>query len=181
MIETSTITENLQLCQYYLNISGKIKILYRGIQMWMNLSGQAEDLLVEIFDSAKHRPSPIDAYFGGVYYIGPIFTAFRGSEACLNYYRELLGEVNERIKRGLGPVTPDGHLENERFRLVIEGPPNWTNFRNFWKIFYEMGAVFVGSTYTRVGGVYDDGFRHSALLNIAWAVTQTAISHNGLI
>jgi benzoyl-CoA reductase subunit B len=28
-------------------------------------------------------------------------------------------------------------------------------------MFYDRGAVFVGSSYTRVGGVYDDGFRHS--------------------
>ncbi len=128
----------------------------------MDLSASAEDLLVEVFDSARHKPSPIDAYFGGVYYIGPIFTAFRGSESCVEYYRELLNEVNYRVEKKLGPITPDGILENERFRLVVEGPPNWTHFRNFWQIFYEMGAVFVGSTYTRVGGIYDEGFRHSS-------------------
>ncbi|MEE9164826.1 MAG: benzoyl-CoA reductase subunit B, partial [Nitrospinota bacterium] len=128
----------------------------------MNLSAKAEDLLMEVFDSAENKPSPIDAYFGGVYYIGPIFTAFRGSQDCVEYYRELLKEVNYRVENKLGPITPDGYLENEKFRLVIEGPPNWTHFREFWKMFYDLGAVFVGSTYTRVGGVYDDGFRHSA-------------------
>lgn len=127
----------------------------------LDLSAKAEDLLVEIFDSATNKPSPIDAYFGGVYYIGPIFTAFRGGEACVEYYRELREEVQFRVDNKLGPITPDGYLKEERFRLVIEGPPNWTHFRDFWKLFYEVGAVFVGSTYTRVGGVYDDGFRHS--------------------
>jgi benzoyl-CoA reductase subunit B len=127
----------------------------------LDLAAQAEELLVDIFDSAKHRPSPIDAYFGGVYYIGPIFTAFRGSEDCVEYYRELKDEVAYRVQKRLGPITPEGHLQNERFRLVVEGPPNWTHFRDFWKMFYDLGAVFVGSTYTRVGGVYDDGFRHS--------------------
>jgi benzoyl-CoA reductase subunit B len=43
---------------------------------------------------------------------------------------------------------------------VLEGPPNWTHFREFWKMFHDEGAVVVASTYTRVGGVYDDGFRH---------------------
>lgn len=127
----------------------------------LKLSAQAEELLVDVFDSARHRPSPIDAYFGGVYYIGPIFTAFRGSEDCVTYYKELKSEVDFRVANKLGPITPDGYMEKERFRLVVEGPPNWTHFREFWKLFYGMGAVFVSSTYTRVGGVYDDGFRHS--------------------
>ncbi len=128
----------------------------------MDLSAKAEELLIEIFDSAENTPSPIDAYFGGVYYIGPIFTAFRGSEDCLEYYQELLKEVNYRVANKLGPITPEGYMKEEKFRLVVEGPPNWTHFRGFWKLFYDMGAVFVGSTYTRVGGVYDDGFRHSS-------------------
>jgi len=128
----------------------------------MDLSAQAEDLLIEVFDSARHKPSPIDAYFGGVYYVGPIFTAFRGTPECVEYYAELVREIDLRVKNGMGPITPDGELSPERYRLVIEGPPNWTHFRNFWKIFYDLGAVFVASSYTRVGGVYDDGFRHSA-------------------
>ena len=64
------------------------------------------------------------------------------------------------MRLGLGPVTPEGEIKEEKFRLVVEGPPNWTNFREFWKIFYDMGAVIVASSYTKVGGVYDAGFRH---------------------
>ncbi|HEX6852609.1 MAG TPA: benzoyl-CoA reductase subunit B [Candidatus Polarisedimenticolaceae bacterium] len=123
-------------------------------------SSRAEDDLVHVLESAKHRPSPIDAYFGGVYYIGPIFTAFRGTEEAVGYYRALRSEVDERIAMGKGPVTPDGEMERERFRLVVEGPPNWTSFRQFWKMFADEGAVVVASTYTKVGGVYDNGFRH---------------------
>ena len=48
----------------------------------------------------------------------------------------------------------------ERYRLVVEGPPNWTSFREFWRMFHEEGAVAVASTYTKVGGLYDRGFRH---------------------
>ena len=48
----------------------------------------------------------------------------------------------------------------ERYRLVVEGPPNYTSFRDFWKMFYGEGAVVVASSYTKVGGVYDMGFRH---------------------
>jgi len=123
-------------------------------------SAQAEDDMVWVLESAKHRPSPIDAYFGGVYYLGPIFTAFRGTQDAVDYYRCLRAEIEQRLARGQGPVTPEGQIDHERFRLVVEGPPNWTHFREFWKMFADEGAVVVASTYTKVGGVYDNGFRH---------------------
>jgi len=123
-------------------------------------SAKAEDDFVWVLESAKNKPSPIDAYFGGVYYIGPIFTAFRGTDKAVNYYKLLRKEIEQRIAEGKGPITPEGDMQEERYRLVVEGPPNWTNFREFWKMFYEDGAVVVASTYTKVGGVYDLGFRH---------------------
>jgi len=126
----------------------------------MARSAAAEDDLVAVLESAKHRPSPIDAYFGGVYYIGPIFTAFRGTAEAVDYYRLLRAEVEERLAAGRGPVTPDGEIDEERYRLVVEGPPNWTSFREFWRMFADEGAVVVASSYTKVGGVYDTGFRH---------------------
>ena len=43
---------------------------------------------------------------------------------------------------------------------MVEGPPNYTSFRDFWKMFYEEGAVVVASSYTKVGGTYEFGFRH---------------------
>ena len=126
----------------------------------LKLSAKAEDDLVTVLESAKHRPSPIDSYFGGVYYIGPLFTAFRGTQDAVDYYRELREEVEGRMARGEGPITPEGQISDERFRLVVEGPPNWTHFREFWKMFHDEGAVVVASTYTKVGGLYDRGFRH---------------------
>ncbi len=124
------------------------------------LSAQAEDDLVWVLESARHRPSPIDGYFGAVYYIGPIFSAFRGTPEGIAYYRALRGEIERRLAEGRGPITPAGELQEERYRLVVEGPPNWTHFREFWRMFYEEGAVCVASTYAKVGGLYDQGFRH---------------------
>ena len=123
-------------------------------------SAQAEDDLVHVLQTARNKPSPIDAYFGGIYYIGPIFGAFRGTDDAVEYYRFLRQEVDGRLAAGLGPVTPEGDLGKERYRLVVEGPPNYTNFRQFWKMFYDEGAVVVASSYSKVGGVYDLGFRH---------------------
>ena len=140
-------------------ISG-IKFDIDRLREYLKESVKAEEDLVWVLESAKNKPSPIDAYFGGVYYIGPIFTAFRGTPEATDYYRTLRQEIAERVAAGKGPITPEGELDGERFRLVVEGPPNWTNFREFWKMFYDEGAVVVASTYTKVGGVYDFGFRH---------------------
>lgn len=130
------------------------------LQEALRRSATAEDDLVAVLESARRRPSPIDAYFGGVYYIGPMFTAFRGTQDAVDYYRLLRSEVDERGAAGLGPITPEGTLTEERYRIVVEGPPNWTSFREFWKMFYGEGAVVVASSYTKVGGLYDRGFRH---------------------
>ncbi|RMG45138.1 MAG: benzoyl-CoA reductase subunit B [Acidobacteria bacterium] len=124
------------------------------------LSAQAEEDLVAVLQSAKNKPSPIDAYFGAVYYVGPIFSAFRGTPEGVEYYKELRREVEQRVAEGRGPITPDGPLDDQKYRIVVEGPPNWTHFRDFWRMFAEEGAVVVASTYTKVGGVYDFGFRH---------------------
>ena len=125
-------------------------------------SAQAEEDLVAVLQSAKNRPSPIDAYFGAVYYVGPIFSAFRGTSEGVEYYKALRDEVEARVAAGLGPVTPTGSLDEEKYRLVVEGPPNWTSFREFWSMFADEGAVVVASTYSKVGGTYDFGFRHDA-------------------
>ncbi len=140
-------------------VSG-VKFDIDRLREYLKKSAVAEEDLVAVLQSAKHKPSPIDAYFGGIYYIGPIFGAFRGTDSAIDYYRFLREEVERRIKEGKGPVTPDGDMGKERYRLVVEGPPNYTNFRQFWKMFYDEGAVVVASSYTKVGGTYDFGFRH---------------------
>ncbi|MBI5342427.1 MAG: benzoyl-CoA reductase subunit B [Deltaproteobacteria bacterium] len=131
------------------------------LREYLRKSAAAEDDMVWMLESTKHRPSPIDCYFGGVYYMGPIFTAFRGTDEAIEYYRLLRLEIQERIDKGLCAQTPEGDMPEERYRLVVEGPPNWTSFRDFWHMFYESGAVVVASSYTKVGGIYDyEGFRH---------------------
>lgn len=140
-------------------ISG-VKFDIDRLREYMRESARAEEDLVWVLQSAKHKPSPIDAYFGGIYYVGPIFSAFRGTKDATEFYRLLREEVEERMAEGKGPVTPDGDMGEERYRLVTEGPPNYTHMREFWKMFYEEGAVNVASSYTKVGGVYDFGFRH---------------------
>jgi len=145
----------------YERVSG-VKFDIDRLRELMRNSAKAEDDLVWILESAKNKPSPIDAYFGAVYYVGPIFSAFRGLAETVEYYKVLRGEIEERVRNKSGPITPEGEMKTEKYRLVVEGPPNWTNFREFWKLFYDEGAVVVASTYAKVGGSYDMGFRHNA-------------------
>ncbi len=140
-------------------VSG-VKFDIDRLREYMKESAKAEDDMVKILQSAKNRPSPIDGYFGAVYYIGPMFGAFRGTKEATRFYSLVHSEIEERVRQGKGPVTPDGEMGEEKYRLVVEGPPAWTSFREFWKLFYDEGAVVVASTYAKVGGVYDFGFRH---------------------
>ena len=140
-------------------VSG-VKFDIDRLRQYMRESAKAEDNLVKVLQSAKHRPSPIDGFFGAVYYIGPMFTAFRGTPEATQYYAMLRQEIEQRVRDKKGPITPEGELTEEKYRLVVEGTPCWTSFREFWKMFYDEGAVAVASTYSKVGGVYDFGFRH---------------------
>jgi len=140
-------------------VSG-VKFDIDRLRQYMKESAKAEDDLVRVFQSAKNRPSPIDGFFGAVYYIGPIFSAFRGTSEATQYYAMLRREIEQRVRDGKGPITPEGELTEEKYRLVVDGTPCWTNFREFWKMFYDEGAVVVASTYAKVGGVYDFVFRH---------------------
>ena len=140
-------------------VSG-VKFDIDRLREYLRESARAEDDLVWVLKSAKHKPSPIDAYFGAIYYIGPIFGAYRGTRDATEFYSMLRAEIADRIAAGKGPVTPDGDMGEEKYRLVVEGPPNYTSFRDFWKMFYEEGAVVVASSYSKVGGNYDYGFRH---------------------
>jgi benzoyl-CoA reductase subunit B len=48
-------------------------------------SAQAEEDFVWLLESTKKRPSPIDAFFEFVYFMGPMFTAFRGTDDAVDY------------------------------------------------------------------------------------------------
>ncbi|MDP6121784.1 MAG: benzoyl-CoA reductase subunit B [Rhodospirillales bacterium] len=140
-------------------VSG-VKFDIDRLREYLRKSAAAEDDLVWVLQSAKNKPSPIDAFFGGVFYIGPAFTAFRGTDEAIDYYVQLRAEIEDRLARGAGPITPEGEMGPEKYRLVVEGTPNWTSFREFWKMFSDEGAVEVASTDTKVGGKYDFCFRH---------------------
>jgi hypothetical protein len=98
-------------------VSG-VKFDIDRLRQYMRESVKAEDDLVRVLQSAKNRPSPIDGYFGAVYYIGPIFTAFRGTPEATSTTRRCAprstsacawaGPGHARGRHGRGEVPPGG-------------------------------------------------------------------------
>jgi len=122
----------------------------RGV---LEQSAEAERRWVEVLHTAKAHPSPFDAYFEAVFYMAPL-NILRGTEGCAEYYRLLLEDLRSRIHEGRGPIP------EEKFRVVIEGPPPWPHFRSFWELFKRWGVCGVASTYSKVGGLFDQGIFH---------------------
>jgi len=122
----------------------------RQILAWSKETG---DLWAEIKALTKSVPSPFDAYFDAVTLMGPLY-CLRGTEEGLIFFREAYRELSERAGQGIGP------LPEERFRIVMEGPPPWPYLRVFRDLFSKWGAVAVASTYSTVGGLWEFGFRH---------------------
>jgi len=123
---------------------------FRQILAWSKETG---DLWSEIKALTKTVPSPFDAYFDATTMMGPLY-CLRGTEEGVTFFREAHREITERVKLGVGP------LPEERFRIVMEGPPPWPYLRVFRDLFSKWGAVCVASTYSTVGGLWEFGFRH---------------------
>jgi benzoyl-CoA reductase subunit B len=116
-------------------------------------SARAEDGYARCKHLAKHRPSPFDAYFDSINMMGPI-NVLRGTPEAAAFFDEAVAELEALAAQGLGP------LGEERFRMVVEGPPPYPHYRNFRNLFTRWGAVAVQSTYSTVGGIWEWGFRH---------------------
>lgn len=141
----------IKVCE---RITGK-KYDEEKLKMIMELSKLAEDAWVKILHSAKQIPSPFDSFFEAVFFMAPIYV-LRGTQDCVDYYELAYKEIEERAQHGLGPIA------EEKFRIVMEGPPPWPHFRKFWEMFKKWDVCVVASTYSKVGGIWDFGFRHDA-------------------
>lgn len=116
-------------------------------------SARTGELWAQIKDMTKARPAPYDAYFDSVTMMAPLY-CLRGTEDGLRFFEVAHREMKAQMEKAKGP------LPEERFRIVIEGPPPWPKLRVFRDMFSRWGAVAVASTYSTVGGLWEFGFRH---------------------
>jgi bcr-type benzoyl-CoA reductase subunit B len=104
------------------------------------LSIEGQRMWQAVLETAAHRPAPMSA-FDAFFHLALIVT-LRGTQVVVDYYRELLAEMKQRIADGISAVP------EERYRLLWDNLPIW--FRTKWlsETFAGRGACLVADTYT---------------------------------
>jgi len=105
----------------------------------VKLSKKCTDLWKAVLDTAANSPSPL-TFFDATIHMGPAVVA-RGTQVALDYYEELLEELDERVSSGMAAV------EGERVRLYWEGMPIWGKLRNLSDLFAGLKTCVAASTY----------------------------------
>jgi benzoyl-CoA reductase/2-hydroxyglutaryl-CoA dehydratase subunit BcrC/BadD/HgdB len=114
----------------------------------INLSRDASILWMQILDRCQHRPAPISA-FDQFIQMAPI-VEMRGEVETVNFYAEMLQEIDERIANGVGAV------KNEKKRLLWDNLPIWYRLRYLAEFLGQHGIVIATSTYTNAWGELAD-------------------------
>jgi benzoyl-CoA reductase/2-hydroxyglutaryl-CoA dehydratase subunit BcrC/BadD/HgdB len=106
----------------------------------VNLSDEATNLWSRILEAAARTPAPITV-FDQFIAMAPIVSQ-RGTQAAVDFYRDMVEELEERAAAGVGAV------DDERFRLYWDNLPMWPELRRFSTYLNERGIGLVTSIYT---------------------------------
>ena len=104
------------------------------------LAKEGARLWGECLQTGRNKPAPWTG-FDGFFHMAPI-VALRGSEECNAYYRMLLDELRERVRRGIGGIR------DERRRLLWDNLPVWFAVREIATLLAERGFNFACTSYT---------------------------------
>jgi benzoyl-CoA reductase/2-hydroxyglutaryl-CoA dehydratase subunit BcrC/BadD/HgdB len=121
----------------------------------VHLSGEAHSTFAEIQELRKHIPAPrgIREMVGDLFYL----ITQAGRRESVEYYRMVLKETRERVRRG------EGVLDEEKTRLYFHNIPLWFNLQIFdWLA--AQGAVVAMDFYTNHvwHGFFFDGGRFNS-------------------
>ncbi len=122
----------------------KRKLKFERLKETLKLSKMAAELWHEIIKKGQNIPSPISV-FDQFIHMAPI-VEMRGDAETVDFYAEMLKEVEERIEKGISAVV------NERKRLLWDNLPIWYKLRFLSEFLAERGTVIVTSTYTNAWG-----------------------------
>jgi benzoyl-CoA reductase/2-hydroxyglutaryl-CoA dehydratase subunit BcrC/BadD/HgdB len=104
------------------------------------LANDAVNLWRDVRELCRARPSPLNAPDLFVN-MAPIVT-LRGTRECVEYYRALKEEVEERVAQKVSA------LPEEKYRLLWDNIAIWHRLYRFYTHFVDYGACFVVDTYT---------------------------------
>jgi benzoyl-CoA reductase subunit B len=133
-------------------ISGKAFDIER-LREAVACAAEVESLWSKIKRLCQHAPAPFDAYFDAITLMGPLYV-YRAGAKGVEFFGAAYEEIQQKVNRH------EGVYDAERFRIVVEGPPPYSHFRNFRDMFAKWKACAVASTYSTVGGLWEFGFRH---------------------
>ncbi len=117
---------------------------YRRLKQIIQLSRDATELWQEIISRGRHHPAPMSV-FDQFIHMAPI-VEMRGEKETVDFYADLLRELDEKIDKGIGAVR------NERKRLLWDNLPIWYRLRYLAEYLGEHGICVVSSTYTNAWG-----------------------------
>ncbi len=104
------------------------------------ISVEGQQLWGAVLETARNRPSPMTC-FDAFFFLALIVT-LRGTQVTVDFYRELLQEMEERAARGIGAIP------NERYRLLWDNLPIWYRIKWLSEKFAAHDACLVADTYT---------------------------------
>jgi benzoyl-CoA reductase/2-hydroxyglutaryl-CoA dehydratase subunit BcrC/BadD/HgdB len=104
------------------------------------LSIKGQQLWQKVLDTTAHKPAPMSA-FDAFFHLALIVT-LRGTSVAVDYYTELLAEMENRVATGISAVP------RERFRLLWDNLPVWYRTRWLSEKFASHDACLVADTYT---------------------------------
>ena len=104
------------------------------------LSLEGQRLWQKVLSVTAHKPAPMSA-FDAFFFLAFIVT-LRGTKIAIDFYKELLEEMEERVKLGISIVP------KEEYRLLWDNLPVWYQLRWLSQKFSDHNACLVADTYT---------------------------------
>ena len=139
----------------------------KELEKVVSLSRECSDLWKKVLDTASAVPSPL-TFFDGSIQMGPA-VVLRGTQHAVDYYKLLLSELEERIKKH------EGAVDDERFRLYWDGMPMWGRLRAHSELFASQRACIVASTYCN-SWIFTDFDESDPFKSMAKAYTELFIA-----
>ncbi len=104
------------------------------------LSIEAQALWQRVLNTTANIPSPMSA-FDAFFFLALIVT-LRGTHTAVDFYTELLDEMNQRVKDRISAVP------REKYRLLWDNLPIWHKLKWLSEKFSDHNACLVADTYT---------------------------------